>query len=137
MPWLLGNHSFLSMHRLSTEILCAKCKHSPFAIIWDEGFEISRRQQLEYYPGSRIFSTVDCFAAVCRDRRHHLSPSVGFLKVYLDNQGLVRIYYKTNAEERLNQSRLLEKYFARPQGQEYYNFRCPQYFSLFQKPKRN
>jgi hypothetical protein len=103
----------------------------PLDIVRYEGFEISKRQQLEYYAGSRIYSAVECFAAISGDRRHHLNLFVGFLTVYLENQRIVLIHHKTDVEERLNQSSRLERYFDRSQGQEYDNLTYTQYFSLF------
>jgi hypothetical protein len=72
------------------------------------------------------------------DPRHHLSPSVELLAVYLENQKVILVHSRMNLDERLNQSSSgLERDFYRPQGDEYKNLTYPQYFSLFQRIKRN
>jgi hypothetical protein len=94
-------------------------------------------QQLEYYAASRVCSTVDCFAQICGDWRHHLSPSVGWLAVYRENKKIVLIHPKSNAKERLNQSSPLERHFLRPRTAEDDDLTFAQYFSLFQITKHN
>jgi hypothetical protein len=99
---------------------------------------VSKGQQLEYYVASRISSVVECFAAICGDRHHQLSRSVGLLTLYIENQKVFLLHPEINAEETLNQSSSnRERYFYRSQGEENENVTYHQYFSLFESTKGN
>jgi hypothetical protein len=45
-----------------------------------------KRSAIGTSASSRIYSAVEWFAAICDDRRHYLSQSVGLLTAYLENQ---------------------------------------------------
>jgi hypothetical protein len=109
----------------------------PVGTVIDEGCQFSKKQQLEYDAASRVCSGVECFAHICSNRRHHLSPSVGLLPVYRENKRIVLIHPNRNAEERLNESSPLERYFHRPRGAKSDDLTYTQYFSLFQTTKRD
>jgi hypothetical protein len=84
----------------------------PLAILWYEKREVLKRQQLPYFVASGIYSQVECSAAINGERHHHLSPSVGFLIIYIESQRVFLSHSEKEAEERLNQSSSLDRYFS-------------------------
>jgi hypothetical protein len=149
VPQNLDLLALLRCHHYLEIIQCDQCigyilkycsKNSdihPVGTVIYEGLQVSKKQQLEYYAASKVCSAVECFAQICDDQRHHLSPSVGLLPVYLENKRIVLIHPNSNAEERLNQSSPLQRYFPRPRGAKYDGLTYTQYFSLFQTTKRD
>jgi hypothetical protein len=93
---------------------------------------------LQQYAASRISSAIECFAEICRDRRHHLNPTVGLLPVRLESKKIILMCAKDGdkVDVRLNQPSLLERYFSRPIASRYDRLTYAQYFSLFQSTKR-
>jgi hypothetical protein len=85
----------------------------PVAIVLYEGCQISSNQPLQYYAASRISSAVECFAAICGDRRHHLSPTVGLLAVHLEGKKVILVSAKDGGQvdRKLQQPSLLDSYF--------------------------
>jgi hypothetical protein len=74
----------------------------PIRTVIYEGRKIDKKKQLEYCAASRIRSAVEYCAQIYSDRRHHLSPAVGLLAVYLENKKTVLIHPNNDPEERLN-----------------------------------
>jgi hypothetical protein len=110
----------------------------PVDTVLYEGAKISSNQPLQYYATSRISSAVECFAAICGDRRHHLSPTIGLLAVHLEGKKviLVRTKDRGQVDRKLQQPSPLERYFCRPIGSPYDDLTYAQYDSVFQATKK-
>jgi hypothetical protein len=103
-----------------------------------EGGQISSNQPLQYYAASRISSAIECFSAICGDRRDHLSPTVGLLAVHLEGKTVLFVCARDRGQihRKLQQPSPLERHFGRPIGSPDNDLTYAQYYSLFQTMKK-
>jgi hypothetical protein len=102
-----------------------------FQVVRYDGRKVTKEDKLEYFAATRIASACECFANICGNRRHHMSPTVIMLRIHLKGMKIILAQDTDDETRKVDKLSPLERYLCRPVGDDFHKLTYRQYYSQF------